>query len=47
MHEYPGKKLGFSGGFYLRVFPEWFIEKMIWKRNKGGNLFLSIFIPGN
>jgi polysaccharide deacetylase family protein (PEP-CTERM system associated) len=31
-----GKKLGFSGGFYLRVFPKWFIAEMIGKRNKDG-----------
>lgn len=28
-----GKKLGFSGGFYLRIFPAWFIIRTIKKMN--------------
>ncbi|MCF8298854.1 MAG: polysaccharide deacetylase family protein [Saprospiraceae bacterium] len=36
-----GKTIGFSGGFFLRVFPAWFINKNISKLNKKGN---SVFI---
>lgn len=36
-----GKELGFAGGFYLRFFPKWFIEKTIKNKNKNKN---SVFI---
>ncbi len=29
-----GKNIGFSGGFFLRFFPVWFIKDAIFKRNK-------------
>lgn len=32
-----GKKLGFSGGFYLRVLPGFLIKKFIKKKNDAGN----------
>jgi len=36
-----GKTVGFSGGFFLRFFPAWFINKNISKLNKKGN---NVFI---
>jgi len=36
-----GKPVGFSGGFFLRVFPAWFINRNISRLNKIGN---SVFI---
>jgi polysaccharide deacetylase family protein (PEP-CTERM system associated) len=32
-----GNKLGFSGGFYLRFFPVWFIKKKFRNNNEAGN----------
>lgn len=38
-----GKKIGFSGGFFLRLFPAWFINKNITKKNKSGeNVFFYL-----
>lgn len=36
-----GKKFGFSGGFYLRALPGWFVSKMIRSKNREGK---SVFI---
>ena len=36
-----GKKIGFSGGFYFRLFPLWFI-KFILNKNKNKNYFLYL-----
>lgn len=36
-----GKKTGFSGGFYLRALPGWFITRMMKAKNKDGK---SVFI---
>jgi polysaccharide deacetylase family protein (PEP-CTERM system associated) len=36
-----GKKFGFSGGFYLRALPGWFISRMIKTKNKHGK---SVFL---
>jgi polysaccharide deacetylase family protein (PEP-CTERM system associated) len=36
-----GKKIGFSGGFFLRLFPHWFIKNKISEKNKEGK---SVFI---
>jgi len=38
-----GKKVGFSGGFYLRIFPAWFINKNIKSKNlKGESVFVYL-----
>ncbi len=38
-----GKNVGFSGGFFLRFFPAWFINKNISKKNnKGNNVFIYL-----
>ena len=38
-----GKPVGFSGGFFLRVFPAWFINKNIFRLNKKGkNVFVYL-----
>ncbi len=38
-----GKKIGFSGGFFLRLFPAWFINLNIKKKNKSGkNVFIYL-----
>ncbi|HPR57008.1 MAG TPA: polysaccharide deacetylase family protein [Bacteroidales bacterium] len=38
-----GKKTGFSGGFYLRALPGWFITRMIKaKNNEGKSVFLYL-----
>ncbi len=31
-----GRKIGFSGGFFLRLFPAWYIEKMLARANREG-----------
>lgn len=36
-----GKKTGFSGGFYLRALPGWFITRMMKAKNKDGK---SVFL---
>jgi len=36
-----GKNIGFSGGFFLRIFPSWFINRTITQMNKQGN---SVFV---
>lgn len=38
-----GKQIGFSGGFYLRVFPSWFINMNIKSLNRNGrNVFVYL-----
>ena len=38
-----GKKFGFSGGFYLRALPGWFVSSLVKSKNKKGkNVFLYL-----
>lgn len=38
---FSGKKVGFSGGFYMRFFPAWFITKTMKSANRAGK---SVFV---
>ncbi len=38
---FPGKKVGFSGGFYMRFFPAWFINRTIKSANRSDK---SVFV---
>jgi peptidoglycan/xylan/chitin deacetylase (PgdA/CDA1 family) len=40
-----GKNIGFSGGFYFRLFPRWLIEKAIRATNKKGRSALVYLHP--
>jgi polysaccharide deacetylase family protein (PEP-CTERM system associated) len=40
---FAGKSVGFSGGFYMRFFPAWFINRSLKTANKNGkNVFLYL-----
>jgi hypothetical protein len=41
----PGRRIGFSGGFFLRLFPVWFIKAMIRRRNRAGRPVFLYFHP--
>lgn len=41
LFSFSGKKFGFSGGFYMRALPGWFISQMVTAKNKEGK---SVFL---
>ncbi|NCC72991.1 MAG: DUF3473 domain-containing protein [Sphingobacteriia bacterium] len=40
-----GKRFGFSGGFYLRALPVWFVKRMIKIKNKQGKSVFTYLHP--
>jgi peptidoglycan/xylan/chitin deacetylase (PgdA/CDA1 family) len=40
-----GKKIGFSGGFFLRMFPSWFINYFIKRKNNSNNMIFIYLHP--